>query len=225
MKLQLGRWVVVGSCVVGLGVAGCSTVNPYTGEKQTAKATSGALIGGVTGAVIGAATGDKEHRKQRVLKGAGIGAIAGGGVGYYMDVQEAKLREKLQNTGVSVTRNGDNIILNMPSAITFDVNSAGLKPDFFSALDSVNLVLKEYESTLVTVAGHTDSTGAADHNMALSQQRAQTVAQYLQNHGVVAERLAAVGYGETHPVASNETADGKARNRRVEITLDPITKQ
>lgn len=225
MKLQRGRWVVAGVCVVGLGVTGCSTVNPYSGEKQTAKATTGAIVGGAVGAVLGAATADKNKRKQHALKGAGIGAIAGGGVGYYMDVQETKLREKLQNTGVSVTRNGDNIILNMPSAITFDVNSAGLKPDFFSVLDSVNLVLKEYESTLVTVAGHTDSSGAADHNMGLSQQRAQTVAQYLQTHGVVAERLAAVGYGETHPAASNDTAEGKARNRRVEITLDPITKQ
>lgn len=224
MRQQVGRWTVAGVCAVALGIGGCSTVNPYTGEKQTSKATTGALIGGVAGAVLGAATADKEKRKERALKGAGIGAITGGGVGYYMDVQEAKLREKLQGTGVSVTRNGDNIILNMPSAITFDVNSAALKSDFFSVLDSVTLVLKEYESTLVTVAGHTDSSGADDYNMRLSQQRAQTVAQYLNNHSVVNERLAAVGYGESQPVASNDTTEGKARNRRVEITLDPITK-
>lgn len=223
MKLQKGRWLVAGIAVVALGVSGCSTVNPYTGEKQTAKATSGAMIGAAAGAVLGAATGDKASRKQRALKGAGIGAIAGGGVGYYMDTQEAKLRQKLEGTGVSVTRNGDNIILNMPSAITFDVNSSALKSNFFDVLDSVNLVLKEYKSTLVTVAGHTDSSGADDYNMTLSQQRAQTVAQYLQNHGVAPERLAAVGYGESQPVAGNDTADGKARNRRVEITLDPIT--
>ena len=224
MKLQRGRVLVAGAVVAALGVSGCSTVNPYTGEKQTAKATSGALIGGAVGAILGAATGDSESRKARALKGAGIGAIAGGGVGYYMDTQEAKLRERLQNSGVSVTRNGDNIVLNMPSAITFDVNSPALKSNFFDVLDSVSLVLKEYDSTLVTVAGHTDSSGAADYNMTLSQQRAQTVAQYLGGHGVVNERLAAVGYGESHPVASNNTAEGKARNRRVEITLDPITK-
>ena len=223
MNMQKGRWWVAGVAVVALGVSGCSTINPYTGEKQTAKATSGAMIGGAVGAILGAATGDKESRKKRALKGAGVGAIAGGGVGYYMDTQEAKLREKLESTGVSVTRNGDNIILNMPSAITFDVNSSALKPNFFSVLDSVNLVLKEYKSTLVTVAGHTDSSGADDYNMRLSQQRAQTVATYLNNNGVVTERLAAVGYGETQPVASNDTAEGKARNRRVEITLDPIT--
>ena len=223
MNMQKGRWWVAGVAVVALGVSGCSTINPYTGEKQTAKATSGAMSGGAVGAILGAATGDKESRKKRALKGAGVGAIACGGVGYYMDTQEAKLREKLESTGVSVTRNGDNIILNMPSAITFDVNSSALKPNFFSVLDSVNLVLKEYKSTLVTVAGHTDSSGADDYNMRLSQQRAQTVATYLNNNGVVTERLAAVGYGETQPVASNDTAEGKARNRRVEITLDPIT--
>jgi len=224
MKLQKGRLLVAGAVVAALGISGCSTVNPYTGEKQTAKATSGAMIGAAAGAILGAATGDKASRKQRALKGAGIGAIAGGSVGYYMDVQEAKLREKLQGSGVSVTRDGDNIILNMPSAITFDVNSSALKSNFFNALDSVALVLKEYDSTLVTVAGHTDSTGADDYNMTLSQQRAQTVAQYLGNHGVVNERLAAVGYGESRPVAGNDTAENKARNRRVEITLDPITK-
>ncbi len=223
MNMQKDRWLVVGVAVVALGVSGCSTINPYTGEKQTAKATSGAVIGGAVGAILGAATGDKESRKKRALKGAGVGAIAGGGVGYYMDTQEAKLREKLESTGVSVTRNGDNIILNMPSAITFDVNSSALKANFFSVLDSVNLVLKEYKSTLVTVAGHTDSSGADDYNMRLSQQRAQTVATYLNNNGVATERLAAVGYGESQPVASNDTAEGKARNRRVEITLDPIT--
>lgn len=224
MKLQKGRLLVAGAVVAALGVSGCSTVNPYTGEKQTAKAASGAMIGAAAGAILGAATGDKASRKQRALKGAGIGAIAGGSVGYYMDVQEAKLREKLQGSGVSVTRDGDNIILNMPSAITFDVNSSALKSNFFNVLDSVALVLKEYDSTLVTVAGHTDSSGADDYNMTLSQQRAQTVAQYLGNHGVVNERLAAVGYGESRPVAGNDTAENKARNRRVEITLDPITK-
>lgn len=224
MKFQKNRLLVAGVAAVALAVSGCSTVNPYTGEKQTAKATTGAMIGAAAGAILGAATADKSKRKERALKGAGIGAIAGGGVGYYMDTQEAKLREKLQGSGVSVTRDGDNIILNMPSAITFDVNSSALKPNFFNVLDSVSLVLKEYESTLVTVAGHTDSSGADDYNMTLSQQRSQTVAQYLNNHGVVAERLAAVGYGESRPVAGNDTADGKARNRRVEITLDPITK-
>lgn len=217
------RWITATICLFLIGLAGCSTINPYTGEKQTSKAATGALIGSAVGALLGAVTGDKDSRKERALKGAGIGAIAGGGVGYYMDVQEAKLRQQLANTGVSVTRDGDNIILNMPSAITFGVDSSALKADFFQVLDSVLLVLNEYESTLVTVAGHTDSSGADQYNMALSQRRAQTVAHYLNNQGVVVERLAAIGYGESYPVADNATTQGKARNRRVEITLDPIT--
>lgn len=217
----ISAWIITAMLVFSM--TSCSTINPYTGEKQTSKAAKGSLIGGLVGALLGAATGDKKSRKERALKGAGIGAIAGGGVGYYMDVQEAKLRQQLENTGVSVTRDGDNIILNLPSEITFDVSSSSLKPNFFDVLNSVALVLKEYKSTLVTVAGHTDSSGSNDYNMNLSQQRAFTVAEYLNNHGVVLERLAATGYGETRPVANNSTTQGKTLNRRVEIYLDPIT--
>lgn len=205
-------------------VSACSTVNPYTGEKQTAKATTGAFIGAAAGAIVGVATGDnKEERKQRALKGAGIGAITGGGVGYYMDVQEAKLRQRLEGTGVSVTRDGENIVLNMPSNITFEVDSYSLNPQFFSVLDSVIVVLDEYESTLVTIAGHTDSSGADSYNLDLSRKRAMSVAEYLSTKEVALERLAANGYGEQYPVSSNDTAEGRAINRRVEITLDPIT--
>ncbi|MEE3388861.1 MAG: YMGG-like glycine zipper-containing protein, partial [Pseudomonadota bacterium] len=140
--------------------AGCSTINPYTGEKQTSKAGMGAGIGAVTGALIGIATSDSaKERKERALKGAGIGAVAGGGVGYYMDVQEAKLREKMEGAGVSVTRDGDNIILNMPGNLTFDTDSTTVKPSFRPVLDAVSEVLKEYKSTMIQVAGHTDSTG------------------------------------------------------------------
>jgi outer membrane protein OmpA-like peptidoglycan-associated protein len=206
-----------------LGVTACSTTNPYTGEKQTAKASSGAAIGAVAGALLGAATGSRGDRRQRALKGAGIGAIAGVGVGHYMDTQEAKLREKMEGTGVSVTRNGDNIILNMPSNITFEVDSYALRSEFMNTLNGVAMVLNEYKSTLVTIAGHTDSTGSAEHNMELSRNRALAVAQYLQGQNVALERLAATGYGETRPIASNDTPEGRAQNRRVEITLDPIT--
>ncbi|MDF1530221.1 MAG: YMGG-like glycine zipper-containing protein, partial [Sedimenticola sp.] len=133
----------------------CTTVNPYTREEKTSSATKGAAIGAAVGAVLGIATSkDKKKRKERALKGAGIGAIAGGGVGYYMDVQEAKLRQQLENTGVSVTRNGDNIILNMPSNITFAVDRSDVNPNFVETLGSVGLVLKEYKSTMIEVAGH-----------------------------------------------------------------------
>jgi len=210
--------------ILTLVSAGCTTVNPYTEEKQTAKATQGAAIGGVAGAILGAALASRGSRVEGALIGGGIGAIAGGGAGYYMDVQEKKLRDKLEGTGVHVVRNGNDIQLVMPGDVTFETNSASLNPNFFEVLDSVALVLNEYKSTLVTVAGYTDSTGPADYNQKLSERRATTVALYLHSRGVAQQRLAAIGHGENHPVASNTTAEGRAKNRRVEITLDPITK-
>jgi len=204
--------------------AGCSTINPYTGEKQTSKAGMGAGIGAVTGALIGIATSDSaKERKERALKGAGIGAVAGGGVGYYMDVQEAKLREKLEGAGVSVTRDGDNIILNMPGNLTFDTDSTTVKSSFRPVLDAVAEVLKEYKSTMIQVAGHTDSTGGDKYNLMLSQQRAQSVANILGSFGVQQVRMDTVGFGETQPIASNGTASGREQNRRVELTLLPYT--
>jgi outer membrane protein OmpA-like peptidoglycan-associated protein len=171
---------------------------------------------------LGIATSkDKKQRKERALKGAGIGAITGGGVGYYMDVQEAKLRQRLQNTGVSVTRSGDNIILNLPGNITFEVDKTQVKPDFVEILASVALVLKEYKSTMIEVAGHTDSTGSDAYNQLLSQQRAQAVSNILIRDGVAAVRIDTVGYGETRPIASNSTPQGRQQNRRVELTLLP----
>ncbi len=207
-----------------IAVTSCTTINPYTEEKQTSKATEGATIGGIAGAILGAATSPRGDRVQRALVGAGIGAIAGGGAGYYMDVQEKKLREKLEGTGVHVVRRGKEIDLVMPGDVTFETNSASLDSRFFSVLDSVGTVLNEYKSTLVTVAGYTDSTGSAEYNQKLSEKRASTVALYLHSRGVAKERLAAIGHGEKNPVAGNDTAEGRAKNRRVEITLDPITK-
>lgn len=200
----------------------CTTVDPYTREEKTSSATKGAAIGAAVGAVLGIATsGDKKKRKERALKGAGIGALAGGGVGYYMDVQEAKLRQQLEHTGVSVTRNGDNIILNMPSNITFAVDRADVNPEFVDTLGSVALVLKEYKSTMIEIAGHTDSTGSDAYNQRLSQQRAQAVSNVLVANGVQPVRIDAVGYGESHPIASNSSTTGRQQNRRVELTLLP----
>jgi len=203
-------------------IVGCSTVNPYTREQQTSKVAKGAGIGAAAGAVVGLLT--KGDKLQNALIGAGVGALAGGGAGYYMDVQEAKLRQKLEGTGVSVTRMGDNITLNLPSNITFAVNSADLNAQFFSALEGVSMVLKEYEKTVVEVAGHTDSTGSEQSNQVLSERRAQSVASYLSTHGVKSQRLITIGAGEGHPVASNDTEQGRAANRRVELTIVPITK-
>jgi outer membrane protein OmpA-like peptidoglycan-associated protein len=208
--------------VVACLTAGCTTVNPYTRETQTSKAVKGAGIGAAVGAVAGLLT--KGDKLENALIGAGVGALAGGGVGYYMDVQEAKLRQKLEGTGVSVTRVGDNITLNLPSSITFATNSADLNAQFYNALDGVSMVLKEYNKTVIEVAGHTDSTGSDQYNQQLSQRRASSVAGYLASHGVVNQRLITVGAGETHPVASNDSESGRAQNRRVEMTIVPVTK-
>jgi outer membrane protein OmpA-like peptidoglycan-associated protein len=212
--------VVVAALVA---VAGCETVNPYTRETQTSKAAKGAGIGAAAGAVVGLLT--KGDKLQNALIGAGVGALAGGGVGYYMDVQEAKLRQRLEGTGVSVTRMGDNITLNMPSNITFALNSSDLNGQFFNALDGVSMVLKEYDKTVIEVAGHTDSSGSDQYNQALSERRAQAVAGYLSSHGVKTQRLITIGAGEGHPVASNDSEQGRASNRRVELTIVPVTKQ
>jgi outer membrane protein OmpA-like peptidoglycan-associated protein len=204
--------------------AGCETLNPYTQESEMSNATKGALIGAAAGAVVGLASGDDAvERRQHALIGAGAGALAGGSIGYYMDRQEAKLREELQGTGVSVTRDGDHITLNMAGNVTFATSSADLKPAFFDVLVSVSKVLKEFDQTIVEVAGHTDSTGSESYNQALSDRRAASVSKYLETHGVADERLITIGLGESMPVADNDTDAGREANRRVEITMVPLT--
>ena len=205
-------------------VSGCTTLDPYTREEKTSSATKGALIGAGIGAVVGLISGDDAvERRQRALIGAGVGALAGGTVGYYMDKQEAELRAELEGTGVSVTRIGDNITLNMPGNVTFATDSSDLSPAFFDVLNSVSKVLAEFDQTVVEVAGHTDSTGSEQYNQSLSERRAGSVASYLRSQGVISERLITVGMGELRPVADNTTAAGRQANRRVEITMVPIT--
>ena len=206
-------------------LSACSTYDPYTREKKTSKATKGAIIGALGGAVVGALTNTSSGKQaaKNAMIGAGIGALAGGAVGVYMDRQEAKLRERLDQTGVSVTRNGDNIILNMPGNVTFATDSANINSNFYDVLDDVGLVLNEFDKTYVNVDGHTDSTGSDQYNQNLSQQRANSVAGYLVNQQVMAERLIVQGFGENRPIADNGTAAGRQQNRRVEIQISPLT--
>lgn len=210
-----------------LAISACTTVNPYTREEETSSAASGAAIGAAAGAAAAILTADDDadsrEKRERILIGAGIGALAGGSVGYYMDVQEAKLRKQLEGTGVSVTRDGNNIILNMPGNVTFQTGSSQLNPAFHDVLNSVALVVKEYEKTMIEVAGHTDSVGGAAYNQGLSRQRAKSVATYFISQGINQQRILTVGYGESRPIASNDTETGRAKNRRVELTLIPIT--
>jgi len=221
MDIRILRLVALGAAVI---LSGCETLDPYTGDSEKSKATKGALIGAAAGAVVGLISGDDAvERRQRALIGAGVGALAGGTAGYYMDKQEAKLRAELQGTGVSVTRIGDNITLNMPGNVTFATNSADLRPAFFEVLNSVGKVMKEFDQTVVEVAGHTDSTGSEDYNQGLSERRAASVSQYLVAQGISDQRFITVGMGELRPIADNGTAEGRQSNRRVEITMVPIT--
>ena len=209
---------------IAIVAAGCTTLDPYTREEQTARAQRNALIGAAAGAFAGLITGDSSmERKKRALVGAGIGALAGGGVGAYMDRQEARLRAELDRTGVSVNRDGDNITLNMPGNVTFATNSADLNAGFYDVLNSVALVLDEYEQTVIEVAGHTDSTGSNEYNQQLSERRAGSVGAYLVTRGVLRDRLIEIGMGEERPIADNATDSGRQANRRVELTLVPLT--
>lgn len=211
ISLLLGSVFIVQAC----------TTDPYTGEKKVSNTAIGAANGAAAGAVGGVIVGGSNKRKAALI-GAGIGTVVGGGVGFYMDQQEKKLRQQLQGTGVQVVRDGDNIILNMPGNITFDTDSSVVKADFMDVLHSVSLVLDEYEKTYVDVMGHTDSTGSDSYNLQLSQNRAQAVASVLTSKGVEPVRLVVRGFGEQYPIASNDTPSGRAQNRRVEIALSPV---
>jgi outer membrane protein OmpA-like peptidoglycan-associated protein len=210
-----------------LALSACATFDPYTGEQKVTNTAKGAGIGAGVAAVAAYLANKNEDdiskRNRRILKAATGGAAIGGGIGYYMDTQEAELRKQLRGSGVSVEREGNNINLIMPGNITFPSGNANIDQSFLSVLDSVVLVLQEFNKTLIVVAGHTDSSGSNALNQSLSERRAQSVSTYLNNAGVIIDRIEVIGFGETQPVASNNTKAGKELNRRVEITLLPIT--
>lgn len=212
--------------IASLGfLSGCETFDAYTGEQKTSSTAKGATIGASVGAVLAYLKNKDEpskRRKKRMLEAAGIGAIAGGGIGYYMDSQEAELRKTLRATGVSVEREGDNINLIMPGNITFVTAGHDLNADFNAVLDSVVLVLQEFDKTIIVSAGHTDSRGSDEYNQKLSERRANSVSQYLVSKGIVDARVESIGFGENTPIADNGTSEGRALNRRVELSLVPI---
>lgn len=218
--MKTRRNLIAATALMAL-LAGCTT-NPYTGESQAGKAGIYGGIGAATGAVIGAATSSKKDRAKGALIGAAVGGAAGGGYGYYVDTQEAKLRQTLQGTGVQVQRNGDDLKLIMPGNITFASNSAYISSSFYPTLNSLVLVFKEFNKNGVNIVGHTDSTGSQALNQSLSQRRAQSVANYLTANGVPGQRISAYGAGPSQPIASNATDAGRAQNRRVEINLRPL---
>ncbi len=203
-----------------VATAACTT-NPYTGQREISKTAIGAVGGALGGYLLGDLVGGRSDRTEKIL-GAGIGAIAGGAVGAYMDRQEAELRRKTAGTGVDVIRQGDDLVLRMPSGITFPVDSYTIQPQFRTTLDNVASTLASYNQTYIDVLGHTDSTGSDAYNQTLSVNRAQSVASYLEMRGVARARMGVRGYGETTPIASNDTEMGRAQNRRVEIKVVPV---
>ena len=213
--MKTRRNLIAATALMAL-LAGCTT-NPYTGESQAGKAGIYGGIGAATGAVIGAATSSKKDRTKGALIGAAVGGAAGGGYGYYVDTQEAKLRQTLQGTGVQVQRNGDDLKLIMPGNITFASNSADISSSFYPTLNSLVLVFKEFNKNGVNIVGHTDSTGSQELNQSLSQRRAQSVANYLTANGVPGQRISAYGAGPSQPIASNATDAGRAQKDRKSV--------
>lgn len=219
---HMRKAVAAASLATILATTAACTTDPYTGERRVSKAAIGGVGGLAAGYLLGDLVGGRNDRTEKIV-GAGIGALAGAGIGAYMDAQERKLRERTAGSGVDVIRDGDNLTLRMPSGITFAYDDSAVQPQFQPTLNEVASVLAEYPKTYIDVLGHTDADGTEAYNQSLSERRAQSVASYLSAHGVQSARIGTRGYGETQPIASNETAEGKAANRRVEIKLVPVT--
>jgi outer membrane protein OmpA-like peptidoglycan-associated protein len=196
-----------------LVMAGCAT----NGYSNTAK---GAAIGGVVGAVAGKATGN--HKDKRLVIGAAIGALTGAAVGSYMDNQEKALNEELSGSGVKVVRDGDKLRLDIPAQLTFDINRSDIRSNLYPVFNDIAKVLRDYEKTMLVIAGHTDDTGAYQYNMTLSQARADSVKQYLTAQNVQAIRIETQGYGPSYPIVPNTSEANRSLNRRVEIHIEPI---
>jgi outer membrane protein OmpA-like peptidoglycan-associated protein len=198
------------------------TTDPYTGRRTISKTAIGAGVGLLGGYLAGDVVGGRSDRRAKLI-GAGVGALAGGAVGAYMDRQEADLRRQTAGTGVDVLRQGDDLILRMPSSVTFDVDRWEVKPQFYGVLDDVGRTLGSYNQTYIDVLGHTDTTGSNEHNQLLSERRAAAVADYLATRGVARARMATRGFGETAPLYVPDDTDMKrAANRRVEIKIVPF---
>jgi outer membrane protein OmpA-like peptidoglycan-associated protein len=213
--------LIIAATAVAL-LAGCASQNPYDNQPPSSNKTAkyggiGALAGAAAGALIG-----HDNRGKGALIGAAVAGAAGAGYGYYADKQEAELRRSMQGTGVEVQRDGDQIKLVMPGNITFATDSSDIVSNFYTPLNNLASSFKQYNQNTIEIVGYTDSTGSRQHNMDLSQRRAQSVANYLSSQGVDGTRLSTRGNGPDQPIATNATADGRAQNRRVEVNLKPL---
>jgi outer membrane protein OmpA-like peptidoglycan-associated protein len=219
--MHLRRVLLSSLCGVSLIATSACVTDPNTGHKKVSRTAIGATAGVVGGLVLGGLIGGGTGR----IIGAGIGGLAGASVGYTMDKQIRELREQTAGSGVDVkpVDNGQAILVNLPSSVTFDTDSTVIKPAFRDTLDTVAISLNKYPNSLIDVYGHTDSTGTDAYNQTLSENRARVVSDYLVTKGVTAARIRSTGFGKTQPVASNDTIEGRAANRRVEIKIVPVT--
>ena len=218
------RITVVALVAATVALAGCETMESFANDPEKEKTRKGTGYGAAAGAVVGLLTAGSNPFKSAMI-GAAAGALIGGAAGNYMDRQEAKLRQQMAGTGVDVVRNGDHITLDMPGNVTFGFDSADLNAQFYPVLEKVAGTMKEFDKTVIEVAGHTDNTGGDTYNQGLSERRARSVAAFLSSQGVSGTRVVTIGAGEGHPVASNDTEEGRAQNRRVEITIVPVTQE
>lgn len=221
--MKKSRLIVSGLAAVSLlGLSACVT-DPNTGERKVSRTAIGGIGGAAAGYLLGGLIGGKTAR----IVGAGIGGVAGGVVGYKMDQQIKELKEQTAGSGVDVTEvdNGSAILVNLPDGVTFAVDSSAISPSFRATLDQIAASMNQYPDSLIDVYGHTDSTGSDAYNQALSERRARAVADYLIMRGVSSARIRSQGFGETQPVASNDTPEGRSRNRRVEIKIVPVSQE
>lgn len=207
------RIAIAGAMTAALGLAACA--NPDGTANRT---VSGATVGALTGAAAGNLIGEDSRS---TLIGGVLGAAAGGAIGNRLDAQARELEQSLGGTGAGIVNTGSQLIVSLPEAITFPTDSATVRTDMAQNLASVSQSLQNYQDTTVQVIGHTDNTGSAAYNQDLSERRAQSVANILIGSGTPAYRVRAIGRGYNQPVASNDTAQGRAANRRVEIVITP----
>ena len=212
--------MAAGAALLLATTAACVT-DPDTGERRLSRTAIGAGVGAVGGYLLGDLIGGRRDRTERII-GTGVGALAGGAVGAYMDRQERELRERTAGTGVEIDRQGDELILTMPSGITFAFDRYDIQPQFRPTLDRIAEVLHDYPQTMIDVYGHTDSVGSDAYNQTLSENRAASVARYLEGQGIASVRIATRGFGESQPIADNATEAGRAANRRVEMRIVPV---
>ncbi len=221
--MKKSRILVSSAAALALLTTTACVTDPNTGEQKVSRTAIGGVGGALGGYLLGGLIGGKTGR----IVGAGIGGVAGAAVGYTMDKQIKELKEQTAGSGVDVTEtpDGEAILVNLPDGVTFAVDSTQISPGFQYTLDQIAANLTQYPNSLIDVMGHTDSTGSDDYNMDLSKRRADAVADYLAMRGVSRARIESIGYGERYPVADNGTAEGRARNRRVEIKITPISQE